>query len=163
MENKADGENQAALDDRKDRKSSLASRIEQVADRAGGIPSLARRSGFSDSGIRKWVQGLAEPSVSKLVRLAEIDGCTIQWLADGQGDPRPSQGAQVQEPPQAYGQQRRGIEAVFIRNAVRMVERRLDQNLDIETKARLIAEMAQDIQDMHDQEWADPVGPQLPR
>lgn len=145
-----------ALEIQGDKKESLAGRIALVAEAVGGIPTLARVTGYSDSGIRKWVQGQAEPTASKLVRLAEAGGFTVEWLATGNGEPH------EQSKPQetARGPARKGVEAAFIRSAVKIAERRLEQHLDLDTKARIIADIAQDLQEMHDNEWGQDDGPQ---
>lgn len=81
--------------------------------------------------------------------IAQAGGVSAGWLAGEDIDTSD----RIHEPRVPYVVQRRGVDPVFIRNAVRIVERRLEQDMDLESKARVIADVAVDLQEMHDQEW----------
>ncbi|MGG6263298.1 LexA family transcriptional regulator [Leptolyngbya sp. AN03gr2] len=64
------------------------SRLKQVIEEYGSINSLARAANLSESSIRKWRDGTAEPSRDRLVALAEAVQVRMDWLAAGKGPMR---------------------------------------------------------------------------
>jgi len=76
-------------------------RIKELISRAGNVSKLSRLCGSSESVIRKWRSGDAEPSRSRLLALADSMSVSIEWLVAGRGPIEP-QSQQPQEPaPQA--------------------------------------------------------------
>lgn len=82
----------------------FSDRVEKIVRTAGGVPSLARKSGLSDAVIRKWLGGHSDPSRANLVKLADAAGVHIEWLATGRGPMMASdhQESCVREPLTAY-------------------------------------------------------------
>lgn len=60
-------------------------RLGSLLESHGSIARIARKGGFSEAVVRKWRNGLSEPDVSNLVKLADACGVTVQWLATGRG------------------------------------------------------------------------------
>lgn len=127
----------------------IETRINEAAKPLGTRKKAADAMGVSPDTLQRYIRGEVRPSLDAVVLLARAAGLSVEWLATGQGDKQPGQRAR--EEPGSIG--RKGVEAIFIRNAVKIAERRLEQHLDLDTKARIIADIAQDLQDMHDQEW----------
>lgn len=48
------------------------------------VAAFARRCGFGESLLRKYLQG-SEPSASNLAKIADAAGVTVDWLATGRG------------------------------------------------------------------------------
>lgn len=59
----------------------LAARIKEVMGDDSQV-GFARRCGVSPTALRKYLEG-AEPSVNRLVSMAEAGGVTVEWLATG--------------------------------------------------------------------------------
>lgn len=56
-------------------------RLKELREEAGlSMLQLAKEIGVSDAAVCKWENGLAEPKVSYLVRLADFFDCTIDYL-----------------------------------------------------------------------------------
>lgn len=56
-------------------------RLKEMREEAGlSMLQLAKAVGVSDAAICKWENGLAEPKITYLVRLAEFFDCTIDYL-----------------------------------------------------------------------------------
>ena len=60
-------------------------RIKLLIKRAGNVSKLSRLCGSSESVIRKWRNGDAEPSRSRLLALADSMSVSIEWLVAGRG------------------------------------------------------------------------------
>lgn len=135
----------------------LGTRIEQTISRVGSKASAARAAGVSPESLRRYINESAMPPFDVMASLAATAGVDLHWLATGLGNAERAAAdavsGSIEDAPGDYAA-RRGIEAVFIRNAVRLVERRLGQDADLETKARLVADVAADLQKMHNEEWA---------
>ena len=48
------------------------------------VAAFARRCGFGESLLRKYLQG-SEPSATNLAKIADAAGVTVDWLATGRG------------------------------------------------------------------------------
>jgi len=94
-----------------------------------------------------------KPGGEVIAKLAVL-GFDANWILTGHGPPRLPEASTVGEERSDY-RARTAIEPLFIRNAVKLVEKRLGADTDLEQKARLVAEVAADLQSMHDQEWAE--------
>ena len=46
---------------------------------------LAVALGVSEGGLKKWLSGVAEPSLRNLVNIQEVTGVAFQWMATGEG------------------------------------------------------------------------------
>jgi len=62
------------------------------------VAAFARRCGFGESLLRKYLQG-SEPSATNLAKIADAAGVTLDWLATGRGPrrPEPKQSTDFQE------------------------------------------------------------------
>lgn len=59
------------------------------AMKAAGIPSnnqLAKSTELSEATIRKYLKGETYPTLDRLALLADACGCSLSWLASGDGD-----------------------------------------------------------------------------
>lgn len=61
------------------------------------VAAFARRCGFSEGLIRSYLKGEKKPGMDRLVRMAEVAGVTIDWLATGRVV-LPSNSTQTQQP-----------------------------------------------------------------
>lgn len=50
------------------------------------VSAFARNVGLSESLIRKYLKG-SDPSLSKAQQIASSAGCSLNWLANGEGSP----------------------------------------------------------------------------
>lgn len=71
---------------------SFRKRMEFIIHKAGGPDALARKSQLSRRVVDKYKAEDSEPSMSRLVALAEAAGVSVHWLATGQGDPEAGPG-----------------------------------------------------------------------
>lgn len=62
----------------------FADRLRQSAERIGGPAELSRRAGIPRATLSSYLGGASEPTVSRLVALANAAGVSIEWLATGQ-------------------------------------------------------------------------------
>lgn len=65
-------------------------RIEFLVNKLNGPSEFARKTGVTLSTITRWRKGEAEPSRPNLVKIAEVTGVSIQWIATGE-DPKEEQ------------------------------------------------------------------------
>ncbi len=72
-------------------------RIARLVELAGGVSRLARMCGVSEAVVRKWRDGLSEPSRTHLAQVARGAGVSVAWLVTGDG---PMQA----QPPRALGE-----------------------------------------------------------
>lgn len=63
------------------------------------VAAFARRCGFGESLLRKYLQG-SEPSATNLAKIADAAGVTVDWLATGRG---PRARAEAREAAQNQG------------------------------------------------------------
>ncbi|MDI3325608.1 helix-turn-helix transcriptional regulator [Pontibacterium granulatum] len=63
----------------------LGQRIELAAERVGGKKTLSREAGIPESGIYRYIKGESAIPAKALVKIAEVAGLSIQWLATGEG------------------------------------------------------------------------------
>lgn len=66
-------------------KRGFAERVRLLANQSGGISALARLADISEGSVRKYANGLSEPSRDILVAMAENTGTSLEWLATGSG------------------------------------------------------------------------------
>jgi len=52
------------------------------------VASFARRCGFSEGLIRAYLKAQKRPGMERIVRIAEVAGVTLDWLATGLGPRR---------------------------------------------------------------------------
>ncbi len=65
----------------------FAARLRDLREEAGlSMMELARRIGVSDAAICKWENGLAEPKLGYIIRLAEFFDCSTDYLIGKDGD-----------------------------------------------------------------------------
>lgn len=69
----------------------FAGRLGAVVEQAGGIAAVVKATGISDSQLRRYIAGAAEPPFGNVVALAEHCGIGLEWLA--YGGESPSSGA----------------------------------------------------------------------
>jgi phage repressor protein C with HTH and peptisase S24 domain len=63
----------------------FTARLQLVVQQWPSTDRLAKATGVSPSAFRKWLKGVAEPSRTRLVALAEAAGVNVSWLAQGEG------------------------------------------------------------------------------
>lgn len=115
-----------------------------------GLRAFAERADLSEGTLRNILKG-GIPKLDSVVKIARAAGVSIAWLVgEGGIDGAPGSQEATQAP---SNKARRGVEPLQIRNAVILVERRLHKDPDLHSKARTIAEVAQELQYFHDQEW----------
>lgn len=56
---------------------------ESIGDES--VLSFAKRARVSEGVVRKYVKGGAEPTVSRLIAMADAAGVSVNWLATGRG------------------------------------------------------------------------------
>ena len=54
------------------------------------VAAFARRCGFSEGLLRAYLKAEKQPGMERLVRIAEVAGVTLDWLATGRGPKRRS-------------------------------------------------------------------------
>lgn len=65
----------------------FATRLRDLREEAGlSMMELAREIGVSDAAVCKWENGLAEPKLSYIIRLAEYFDCSTDYLIGKDGD-----------------------------------------------------------------------------
>lgn len=67
----------------------FAERMQKVVQILGNISELSRRVEVAYPTAQKWVKEGAEPSTTNLVKIAEVSGVDLVWLATGEGEPFP--------------------------------------------------------------------------
>ncbi|HEQ1856982.1 TPA: helix-turn-helix transcriptional regulator [Providencia alcalifaciens] len=68
-------------------KSAMTSFSDRLWESIGNesVLSFAKRAGVSEGVVRKYVKGNAEPTVSRLIAMANAAGVSLNWLATGDG------------------------------------------------------------------------------
>ncbi|MCP1375350.1 helix-turn-helix domain-containing protein [Dyella lutea] len=61
---------------------SFSGRTNALVQHFGSVAEVARRSGSSETAVRKWIDG-AEPSVERCLALAKGTGVSLAWLLGG--------------------------------------------------------------------------------
>jgi transcriptional regulator with XRE-family HTH domain len=64
---------------------SFAERVKYLAEKFESVTAFSRKVGVSDSTVRKWIKGEAEPRRDHLVAIAISMGVRLDWLAMGVG------------------------------------------------------------------------------
>jgi transcriptional regulator with XRE-family HTH domain len=62
---------------------------------------LAKATGASLSGVKKWLSGASDPGWSGIVAAAQVCGISLDWLATGKGQMRPGGAAAASTAPTA--------------------------------------------------------------
>lgn len=61
-------------------------RMKALVKRFGSIAEISRKCGIVESTVRKWVDGISDPSRSRCIALAKGTGVSLLWLVAGQGE-----------------------------------------------------------------------------
>ncbi len=77
------------VNDPQEKIDAFSKRMDVAIRRAGGATLMAGKAGVSGSVLRKWRAGQSEPSLSRLVSMANAAGVSVQWLATGEGPIEP--------------------------------------------------------------------------
>ncbi|MDE5592601.1 MAG: helix-turn-helix domain-containing protein [Clostridiales bacterium] len=65
----------------------FGARLRELREEKGvSMIELARAIGVSDAAVCKWENGLTEPKLSYVVRLAEYFDCTVDYLSGNDGE-----------------------------------------------------------------------------
>lgn len=72
---------------------SFPARITELLEEFKSTSNLARLIGVSHSVVRKWRDGMSDPSRENVVALAHATKVSVAWLAAGEGEKRPGSGA----------------------------------------------------------------------
>ena len=67
------------------RDEAFIARLKQVIKQYGNVNSLAKAAGLSETAVRKWRDGISEPTRGRLILLAQAAGVSVEWLVTGQG------------------------------------------------------------------------------
>lgn len=67
-----------------EQESGFIKRLEQIIGEES-VRSFARRVGVADTTLRQYLNGRSEPTLSKLTAIAQGSGCSVSWLATGEG------------------------------------------------------------------------------
>ena len=82
----------------------IGKRIESAAAMAGGVPSLAEKTGIAKTTIYGWIKGPGEPRASDLESIANCLELSLDWLIMGTGAPERSQGGKSDQANQTIAQ-----------------------------------------------------------
>lgn len=65
----------------------FSERMKNIAEKSfkSNYSEFARAVGVAQASLARWVKGEADPSRSNLVKIAEVSGVKLEWLATGQG------------------------------------------------------------------------------
>lgn len=63
----------------------FVTRLRLLTTEYSSVSEFARRCGFHESVIRSYLNDGKSPAMNRLVRIAEVCGVTIDWLATGKG------------------------------------------------------------------------------
>ena len=77
---------------------SFGNRINSIIESLGGPGKTAEKIGTNYTTLNRWKSDEAEPSLSTLVKIAEVAGVSLDWLMKGVGEPQSTQ--QTTEQPQ---------------------------------------------------------------
>lgn len=80
------------------------------------IRGFARKAGVSDTFLRQCLAGRTEPTRTKLILLAHAGGCSVEWLATGNGSAPAAEG--IHEPGPATGR----ADSALLRTIIETVE-----------------------------------------
>lgn len=65
----------------------FGARLRELREEKGvSMIELARAIGVSDAAVCKWENGLAEPKLSYILRLAEYFDCTVDYISGNDGE-----------------------------------------------------------------------------
>ncbi|MGG6296287.1 helix-turn-helix domain-containing protein [Leptolyngbya sp. AN02str] len=74
----------------------FVSRLKLLIAQFGSARAFARECSVSESAIRKWKDGISEPTRDKLIAMADAAGVSVEWLATGQSH---REGNSIQQKP----------------------------------------------------------------
>lgn len=60
-------------------------RMKSLVHQFGSIAEIARKCGFPESTVKKWVDGISDPSRERCIALANGTGISLLWLMAGEG------------------------------------------------------------------------------
>lgn len=60
-------------------------RMKALVDHFGSIASIAKKCVLAESTVKKWVDGISDPSRGRCIRLARGTGASLLWLVAGEG------------------------------------------------------------------------------
>ncbi len=75
----------------------LVDRLREIAESAGSVSELARRSGVADQTIRNYITRGSSPPAEVLEKLAAAGGVSISWLISGAGPRTPPGEPSIEE------------------------------------------------------------------
>ena len=58
-------------------------RLNLAVEKVGGVPKLSKLSGISRPTIGDYLSGKSDPARKRLVKIAEVSGLNVEWLASG--------------------------------------------------------------------------------
>lgn len=120
--------------------SAFRARLRQIVGTYGSVNSLARAIGRSEGTLRNWLAGPAEPGLSDLLKLCDVTGVGIEWLATGRG--HPSSARNLRETRGAYASGVGQIDQSLLEDLLRALEQELQARsveLDPGKRAGVIA------------------------
>ena len=71
--------------------SAIEQRIQEAADRVGGVPRLSEMTGIKKTTLYGWIKGPSEPRASDLLAIAQAASVSVSWLVEGRDGPAPYQ------------------------------------------------------------------------
>lgn len=91
----------------------------------GNVRDISRKSGVSEGSLRAYLRGSSDPGRKALIALADTLGCSVEWLAAGEGAP-PAEldgtAKGVRERPAAYAEAENGQHGDLSENLARARE-----------------------------------------
>lgn len=60
-------------------------RMKELVEHVGSMAEIARKCGLPESTVKKWVDGISDPSRERCIALARGTGVSLLWLVTGEG------------------------------------------------------------------------------
>lgn len=127
--------------------SELRERVREIVG-AESVAAFARRCGFSETLVRKYLRG-SLPSSANLTKMATVAGVTVDWLATGQGVRTRAELLALQRKPSAGGllppdhpHARRWAKLIELVEQIDDAERRDEMIAELFARAQEVSELA---------------------
>lgn len=132
----------------------FVARMKVLVDHFGSMAKVAQKGGFAESTVKKWVDGISDPSRARCVQLARGTGVSLLWLAAGEGGMWPTEGAETAQPRQSHPVR---LDQDMLADAIGAVGAALDAldaDLSAQATARVVAVVYARLADAREQRSA---------